>query len=183
MNSKTLEAIQTISKIAKVLSAIAYVCCLVGSILCIVGLSCIGIPQGIRVGGVTVYSMIEGLEGFNVGTSYAVLLGGAIFCVAGCVMSKLARNYFENELAAGTPFTIEGSKELMHLGICIAAISFGSTVLAAAGNAAIGKLYTDVIEMSFDASGMILLGLAFIVASLVCKHGAELNNATPAAGC
>ena len=176
MNSKTLEAIQTISKIAKVLCSIAYVCCLVGSILCIVGLACIGIPQGVRVGGVTIYSMIEGLDGFNVGTSYALLLGGAIFSVAGCVMSRLARSYFENELAAGTPFTIEGSKELMHLGICIAAISLGSTVLAAIGNRFFDRFYTDVLELSFDPSGMVLLGLAFIAVSFICKHGAELSG-------
>lgn len=65
MESKALDTIQTVAKIGKVLSSIAYVFCLVGGILCIVGIACVGIPGSVRIGGVTIHSMIDNLQGIS----------------------------------------------------------------------------------------------------------------------
>ena len=118
MESKALDTIQTVAKIGKVLSSIEYVFCLTGGILCIVGIACVGIPGSVRIGGVTIHSMIDNLQGLSLEACCMGMAMGLIVCTATCVVAKMAEQYFKNELAAGTPFTAEGACELLRLGIC-----------------------------------------------------------------
>lgn len=173
MESKTLNTIQTISKVGKVLSAVTFVCCLVSGICCVVGAACVGIPGTLRIGGVTIHSIVADIEGVSVGTAYTAMLMGSIFCAAGCVVSKLAERYFENELAAGTPFTVEGSRELLRLGICTIAVPLGAIVLAEILYKVASIRFAGVADMHVGGDISIGLGLAIIVLSLVCKYGAE----------
>ena len=76
MESKTLHGIQTLAKIGKVLSTIVFICCLVGGILCFVGLASMAwVPGSIEVGGVTIHGIIEQTGKYSVGTCYAAMLG------------------------------------------------------------------------------------------------------------
>ena len=176
MQSKTLESIQTISKVGKVLSNIAFVFCLVGAILCAVGIATVGVPDNLKVGGVTIHPLIGGLEGIGTGAAYAAMASGIILCAAAAVLSKLYVRYFDNELAAGTPFTFEGASELLRLGICTICIPLGAIIVAGICQAVIGSDISRVAEVSIDGSTSIGLGIAIIVMSLVCKHGAEISG-------
>ena len=63
MKTKTLNTIQTVSKIARILSTVGYVCCLVGAILCAAGiLSLRFIPEGFKIGGMTIQGLMEASE-------------------------------------------------------------------------------------------------------------------------
>lgn len=176
MESKTLNTIQTIAKIGKILSSIAYVFCLVGGIICVVGIACVGIPGSIKVGGITIHSMIDNLQGVSLETCYTAMAMGLIICAAVCVVAKMSEQYFTHELAAGTPFTAEGASELLRLGICTICIPLGALVVAETCNAIAAKCLANVAEIQIDGSAPIVLGIAFIVMSLICKYGAELKS-------
>ena len=176
MENNTLDIIQTIAKVGKILSTVAYVFCLVGGILCAVGLVCIGIPGSIKINGVTIYSLFSDVSGLNVETGYMAMLTGIIICAAVCVVAKLAERYFSNELAAGTPFTVEGAHELLRLGICTIAVPLGAIVAANIINAIVSMQVADVAEIQIDGGAPVLLGVVLIVVSLICRYGAESKN-------
>lgn len=178
MESKALDTIQTVARIGKVLSSIAYVFCLVGGILCIVGIACVGIPGSVRIGGVTIHSMIDNLQGISLEACYTAMAMGLIICAATCVVAKMSEHYFKNELAAGTPFTTEGASELLRLGICTICVPLGAIVVAQTCNALARQCLANVAEIQIDGGAPVVLGVAFIIMSLVCKYGAELKNGT-----
>lgn len=181
MESKTLGAIQAVAKVGRILSSIVHVFCLVGMIICITGIISIGVPGSIKVGGVTVYSLLGNLEGVNLEMCCTAAVMGLIVCVAVGAVAKMAERYFTNELAAGTPFTSEGASELLRLGICTICIPLGAIVIAQMCNAIAMRSFESVAEISIDGSVPIALGLAFIAMSLVCKYGAELKGKQPVA--
>ena len=176
MESKTLESIQTVARIGRILSTVAHVFCLVGGIICLVGIICIGIPSSVRIGGVTIYSLLGNMEGLSLGTCYAATITGFIICTGACIVAKLCERYFKNELAAGTPFTLEGARELLKLGICTICIPLGTIAVACLCNAVAMNLFDDVAAISIDGSFPVVLGVAFIALSLVCRYGAEIRN-------
>ena len=183
MESKTLNTIQTVAKIGKILSTIAYVFCLVGGICCIVGIACVGIPGSIKIGGVTIHSMIDNLQGLSLETCYTAMAMGLIVCASICVVAKMSERYFKNELAAGTPFTAEGASELLRLGICTICIPLGAIVAAEACNAIASHCLANVAEINIDGGAPIVLGVAFIIMSLVCKSGTEMQETRREAQC
>jgi len=172
--SKTLNAIQTISKIGKILSKIVFICCIVGAVFCIVGLAslAVGVGELFKVGDVTVYGLIEANAQMSIHTMLAAMVTGAIICAGEAVLAKFAELYFHHELAAGTPFTLEGSKELMRLGILSIAIPVAVSVAAAIAYGILRAVLGDVAELDMtDLS--VGLGITFIIMSLLCRYGAE----------
>ena len=93
------------------------------------------------------------------------------------VLSKLAVNYFTNELDDGTPFTYSGAKELLRLGILSIAIPAAtSTVIGIAF--IITKHFWPALsdEIMIGEPISISFGIMLIIMSLVFKHGAELEE-------
>lgn len=174
---KTLNTIQTLSKIAKIICKIVFILCLVGGIGCLVGiLSLAFIPEGFKIGGVTVNSMIESSADVTMGAAYTGMAVGVILCAGEAVLCKFAERYFKNELAAGTPFTFDGAKELMRLGILTISISIGTTVVAAIVNEIMNHFLEGVDKIELSNGFSIGIGIAFIIMSLLCRHGAEVKQ-------
>lgn len=171
---KTLKTIQTLSKIGKILCKIVCICCVIGICGCAVG--AIGILIGmdtLKIGGLTLNSILEAEAGISVGTVWAALAVGTILCIGELIVARMARRYFENELSAGTPFTLDGAKELMHLGISAIWIPIVAVVLAEVAQGVIAQLMENVEKVSMDGFDGVALGVTFIVVSLLCKYGAE----------
>lgn len=173
---KTLGTIQTFSKIGKVLSKIAYICCLVGGICCVIGLCSLVVGSGdvLKVGGVTIHGLIEKSADMKMGTIYAAVVNGAIGCAGGFVIALLCGKYFQHELEAGTPFTMEGAKELRRLGIfwiCVPIITRTVMEIAYAVLAHIMEVSSKV-DLMGDVSG-VGIGITLIVVSFLCQYGAE----------
>lgn len=178
---KSLCTIQKFSKIGKILSKIAFVISVIGFCGCIAGLISVMFGNGglIKIGGVTLHKLINSDYGYNIKSITATLLGWSIVCAGEAVLAKFAEIYFKNELEAGTPFTADGAKELMRLGVLTLAIPIGS--------AAVGSIIEEIIagflqiektvaaDMYFDNETSIVLGIMFIIGSLLCRYGAELN--------
>ena len=174
---KTLNTIQTLSKIAKIICKIVFILCLVGGIGCLVGIFSLAfIPEGFKLGGVTVHSMIENSADVTMGAAYTGMAVGVILCAGEAVLCKFAERYFKNELAAGTPFTFDGAKELMRLGILTVSISIGTTIIAAIVNQIMIHFLDGADKIELSNSFSVGIGIAFIIMSLLCRHGAEIKQ-------
>lgn len=173
---KTLNTIQTLSKIGKILSKIVYICCIVGFVGCIVGIASVLVgAEALKLGGVTLHSILETEAGIGIGTIWAAIAVGMILCIGEFFVSRMAYRYFVNELRAGTPFTLDGAKELLHLGISVIWIPIVTAVLAQIAQGVIAQHMEDVEKLSLNGFDSVALGVAFAIISLLCRHGAELS--------
>ena len=179
---KSLNSIQTLCKIGKVLSKIAFIFSVIGFGGGAAGLISliIGNDALVEIGTITIHGTMLSDMGMNAASISARLAGWMIVCVGEAVSAKLAEIYFKNELQAGTPFTLGGAKEMQRLGITVLAVSAVCSVAGAAAegiilgfsnieNTADSNIYSNV------ASG-IALGIVFIIVSLLCRCGAELRE-------
>ncbi|MCR5653239.1 MAG: hypothetical protein K6F88_05505, partial [Ruminococcus sp.] len=151
---------------------------LIGAIGCAVGIIVLAvIPDGFKLGDVTIHGLIEKSADVNLGTCYAAMGMGAVLCAGECVLAKFAKRYFVNELEASTPFTFDGSKELIKLGILTICIPLGTTILAALIYGTMTVVYSGNIgEVNLNNFGSVALGVTFIIVGLLCRHGAEISD-------
>lgn len=188
---KSLKAIQTVSKIGKILSKIAFVFFIIGACCCVVGMLSLVVDstgvikmggsavQGIKIYGVTVHGLLSDRFGLSSESIAATLFGWLIICIGQAVLSKFAEKYFMNELKAGTPFTLDGASELLRLGIMTIAVPIGCSVAAGIAEGIIASFSNAAksdLDTSFDNESSVVLGVMFIIISLLCRYGAELNQ-------
>lgn len=170
----TLKAVQTLSKIGKVLSKIVYICCIIGFCGCAVGIVAMLIGgESVKLSGVALHSILQTEAGIDGGTIWAAIAVGLILFVGEFFISNMAYRYFDRELKAGTPFTLNGAKELMHLGISVIWIPIVAVVLAQVAQGMIAQFMENAEKLNLDGFNSVALGIMFIVMSLLCKLGAE----------
>lgn len=96
------------------------------------------------------------------------------------MLSKFAEIYFENELAAGTPFTHKGANELTRLGVLTISIPVVTTVTSNITEGTIAGFMrienAAAMDMYFDNETSIVIGVMFILGTLLCRYGAELHK-------
>ena len=179
---KSLDAIQKLSKIGKILSKIAFIFSVIGFCGCIAGLLSLSIGNGslIKIGGVTLHGLISAEYGYNIKSISAALSGWMIVCAGEAVLAKFAEIYFKNELKAETPFTLAGAKELLRLGILTLAVPTGCAVAGSiVEGIVVGFMQVEkaaAMDVCFDNAAGIALGIMFILGSLLCRYGAELRE-------
>ena len=118
MQTKTLGTIQTLAKIGRVLSKIVFIFSLIGAIGCAAGiLSVRFLPESIQLGKTTIQGLVELTDELTPAVAYAAMLTAGIICLGEAVLAKIAERYFKRELSDGTPFTFDGAKALMRLGV------------------------------------------------------------------
>ena len=175
---KSLQTIQTLSKIGQVLSKINYIFCMIGAIGCAVGL--VSLPfadQGVfKIGGVSIHGLIVNRAGIDLNGLYPLLTGILIVCIGQTVLAKFAEKYFAHELSAGTPFTTNGANELLRLGILTVSIPLGSLILAQIVSGIIAGFMNCDDLFKLDNGGSVALGIMIIVMSVFCRYGAELQT-------
>lgn len=174
---KTLKTIQTLSKIGKIFSNIVCIFCIIGIGGCAVGMLAMGIAQeSIKLGGVTLHSILQAEAGVSTGTVWAAMIAGIFLCIGEWVVAHMAHRYFDNELKAGTPFTLEGAKELMHLGISAIWIPLAAAILGQIAQDIIAQFTENVAPVKLDGFDSVAMGVMMIVLSLFCKYGAEVRG-------
>lgn len=180
----TRQMIQKLSKIGRVLSKIAFVFSVIGFCGCIAGLLslCFGKGSLIKIGGVTLHGLVSEEYGYNIKSITAALSGWMVVCAGEAVLAKFAEVYFKNELRAETPFTLAGAKELLRLGILTLAIPTGCAVAGSIIEGIIAGFMkveqAAAMDLYFDNEASIVLGIMFILGSLLCRYGAELMDGT-----
>ena len=172
---KTLNIIQKLSKIGKVLSKIMFIFCIIGFCGCIVGIlsMALGAPT-LKIGGVTLESILNTEAEVTVGTVYAAMVAGMILCAGEAVLAKFAEHYFNCELTDGTPFTFASAKEIQRLGILTICLPIGTQIVAEVVHAVMEQTMQGVAPLRLDSSGSVTLGVMFIVMSLICRYGATM---------
>ena len=172
----TLKTIQVISKIAKIISKIVFVFCIVGASICLCGIAtaAIGTEDILKIGNVTIKGIFDNNSTISMNDFYAGMVISCIMCIIGAILCKFYELYFKHELADGTPFTIKGAMELRRLGILNIALPLGGVILVSIIHGIMSHIMGDIKALSLDASSSVYIGIMFIVMSLIFKYGAEI---------
>ena len=174
---ETLKTVQTLAKIGRIFSKIIFIFSLIGGIACVAGIVSFAlIPDGIKIGGVTIRGLVEKSAEVSTGTLYTVMAIGVVLCAGEAVLSKIAERYFKCELADGTPFTFDGAKSLIRLGVCTICIPLGTSVVAAIVYAIMKHSFEGVADLNFSDYVSAGLGVMFIVTGVICRYGAQLRE-------
>lgn len=173
--SKSLKTVQTVCKVCKVLAEIAFVLLVVGAVLVLACGIFIGAGKMDALMSSGALVLDEMLQQSGVTQEYvtAVLVCMTIIIAAEAVVAKFINVYFKHELKAGTPFTFEGAKEMLRLGIITIAVPAGASLVATIvfGIMAAGSGLDS--EFNFEIS--LGMGLMFLALSPLLKHGTELR--------
>lgn len=172
--NKNLKVIQVLAKIGRILSKIVFVCGIVGVSGCLFGIIMLALGvETIKIGGLTLQSIIENEASMSMGTLYTAMACSALVCGGEVAIAKFAELYFKKEVLAGTPFTDDGAKELFRLGVITICVSFGSYVLASICHGIMAALLTDVSKYGLADTTSFGLGIVFIVVSFILKCANE----------
>lgn len=172
--SKSLKTVQTVCKVCKVLAEIAFVLFVVIVALMLAAAIFTGTGNFdalLLSGGVVLDDMLQ-QTGVTQDYMVAVFVCLTIIIAAEAVVAKFINVYFKHELKAGTPFTFEGAKEMLRLGIITIAVPVGASVISA--------IYLTVVtadsgDWNFSVKISLGLGLMFLALSPLLKHGTELR--------
>ena len=162
-----------------IFSKIKFVFCCIGIIGCLTGLISIslGIGSSIKIGNIILHGFLNtetGTDMKSIGTALTIWL---VICMGGGIKAWYAKQYFSKELADGRPFTKRGARELKRLGTLVITVSLGTSMLAEI----ICEVLIEVLHITanttpeiWDGNGSsVILGIAFIIVSLLCSYGAE----------
>lgn len=165
---KTFRVFQTLSKIAMILSFVW------------AGLTALGLLCGLvwYSGGTVIGPAQETLLSLTLtGTPrqmMGVLLSELAFALADGTLFCFAYRYFRQEQAEGTPFTQSGAERIKRLGIRTIVLPLVAAILSAVFYELFGLSHTGLADWNNLAS--ITMGIVLILASLIFRYGAELEE-------
>lgn len=171
--SKSLKTIQVLAKIGMIISKVMFILSVVCGIACFVALTALLGVQELRLGGTDMIEWFMKESGATIEESYYSCVSGVIVCIAQAILCKFSWRYFTNELSAGTPFTMEGAKEVLRLGILIIVIPCVTLVLQEIVASIMLPGVADVVTEELSELGY---GVMFIVCSVFFRYGAELES-------
>ncbi len=162
--SKSLKIMQTVAKVARIVCKVLFILCIIGAVGSLVGL----------VATVIFGPLFEtsGMSSFS--TSVLGCMVGLLSCAGEAILFRMGERYFEHELAAGTPFTQDGAKEIFRWGVASIIVSLAVSV---ASGIAIGIaliVSPSVADPEITMSWSLGSGLTLMMLSVIFRHGAEL---------
>lgn len=184
MSTKTLNSIQKLSKVGRVLSKIVFILSLIISFCFIVGIvllmtsDSMGIIYGDSTATDIFLDILKGTED----TLIAYFACSMVIFLGEAVLAKFAEDYFKHELEAGTPFTFAGANEMKRLGLLCILIPIGAIIISAIVYAILKCVLGDVGDFDVNNEISVALGIMFMVTSLICRHGAEISEKQTEAG-
>lgn len=178
---KTLNTLQILGKIGKILSKIIFICCIIGGAGCAAGMLAIPLANtgALKIGGVTLQSLAETQADMPLIGLYPLLAGALIICAGEGITAGFAEKYFAHEQQAGTPFTLAGAGEMLRLGILTICVPLGAMIFSQIVSSIIAECIGCGEAFHPADSSSVALGVMFIIVSLLCRHGAEIKDALP----
>lgn len=166
---KSLEVIQNIVKVLKILAKIAYIFCIIGAVASAIGtVSLFAIDENSEIW----KKALEAIQPdtINLAAVRCTCLTGVFVCAAGAVLSWFSKRLFEDELAAGTPFDRHICKDVLKVGIIYLAVSVGSGIIMA--------IIYACFNLDADGSGFsgFTTGIVYIICWLLCRYGADVKE-------
>lgn len=162
--SKSLKIMQTVAKVARIVCKVLFILCLVGA-----GGSLIALVATIAIG-----PLFETSGMSSVSTTVVGCAVGLFSCVGEAILFRMGERYFEHELAAGTPFTQDGAKEIFRWGIASIIVSVAVSVASGIVMALALIFSSSVAEPDVTMSWSLGSGLMLLLLSVIFRHGAEL---------
>ena len=166
---KSLEVIQKIVKVLKILAKIAYIFCIIGAVASAIGTaSLFAIDENSEIW----KKALEAIQPdtIDLAAVRCTCLTGVIVCAAGAVLSWFSKKLFEDELAAGTPFDRHICKDVLKVGIIYLAVSVVSGIIIA--------IIYACFKLDADGSGFsgFTTGIVYIICWLLCRYGADVKE-------
>ena len=171
---KSAKALASLTKIARILSKIIFICAIVGTSICLCALLSLLLGIGtLRLHGISLHSLIQQNAGVSAGSLYAAGAVGALLCTGAGVLAKFAELTFLHALANKTPFCRKTAKELMRLGILTIAIPLGTQTICAGVHSLFSLRFSEVAPLSLSCDSSVTLGVMLLILSLVCFVGTQ----------
>ena len=166
---KSLEVIQKIVKVLRILAKIAYIFCIIGAVASAIGAaSLFAIDENSEIW----KKALEAIQPdtIDLAAVRCTCLTGVFVCAAGAVLSWFSKRLFEDELAAGTPFDRHICKDVLKVGIIYLAVSVGSGIIIA--------IIYACFNLDADGSGFsgFTTGIVYIICWLLCRYGADVKE-------
>ncbi len=176
---KSLETVQKVFGVFKILSRVFMILCFVAAGFCLVsGIILLADADAVigKIGGVEIkLPVIMNTDGENFGNEYYGSFLLAFFAGVVCegIFMAMVCRYLSIEQKEGTPFTENGAKTVLNLGIWSIILSVTSTVVQSVIIACMGM--TGFAEFFDDLSNDygVILGVSLILMSLVLRCGAD----------
>lgn len=174
-----LETIQKVFGVFRIIARIGMIVCYVVAGLSIVG-GIIYLSNGevafFKLGGTTIYlPFVFHFDANAVGNAKIgwTLLSGGVGALFEGILLTFAYRYFTLEQKEGTPFTENGAKSLLRLGII--------SIVLSAVEATIRCSIYEIMRISeitedFSSAWGVIMGVCLILFSLIVKYGAELEQ-------
>lgn len=164
---KSLQRVQTATKIFRILAKIGFICSIVGAACCVIG----AIFCGIGYFSETLRDLIvQNAESYDAKEAVSACICAAVSCGFGIAVSYLNLRFFSAVQAEGTPFTKPLVAALRKLGVKIIILSLAESIAIA--------VFTAIMHTSCDYSGggAIGMGIFYLLVSLLTDYGADLLN-------
>ena len=170
----SLDKIQKLSKLGKILCSMVFVLCIIGVIGSVIGIAFLAAGvDAVHIGGITLKSIVRINSGTSIETANIYMAVAIILCSGEAVIAKFAEHYFKEELLDGTPFNMERSKELTRLGIITIGVSIVTEMVAAIVYEIMSCILASTDSLEISNWGSVGIGIAFIIVSLICRYGAK----------
>lgn len=175
--SKTLKTIQKIAKLGLVLNKINLWFSYIGIICAFLLL----IAQ-IVVGNTNIISDqqiildIYNKTHLNIGEVYSGCVVAILLSISNMIVSKIAIDYYKNELELGTPLNLELANKLINLGKYTIIVPLISIILSGITHSIFSYFYAGMKELEIGNYVSIGLGIAYIIIGLLCRLATENNE-------
>lgn len=168
-----LSTIQILHRTGRILSRLAFAVSVIAVVSCTAAVICLTLGVEETASFLASLSVFDG----NTGCMYHILISAAVTALGEAVVAKQAVSYFKAELNAGTPFNGGNALRLRKLGIITIVIPLVTAVIS-------DVLYEILIRkfdyfdsgISYATGGSIAIGVMFIILSVLCRYGAELDG-------
>lgn len=166
---KSLNVIQTICKVLKILTTIVFVFCIIGASMSFVGaiaLFCVNEESTFW------QEAMKYLSETPVNLNYARCssVGSVVTCSISAIIMGFAKRFYADEIAAGTPFDRTICKKMLKEGILYLSLSVVSVIVTAIVYACFDVPYEGSNYSGFGT------GIMFVLCWIICSYGADVKE-------
>lgn len=173
---KTTQALKNIAKIANIVVAILFGLSIFFAGLCLIGFLSINGTNVILLIAKLVSEYTSVIKPEWIAQAYSSCFSGLISGIASAIVLGYAKKYTSRLVADGTPFTFDGSRLLLKVGILACTVPLSAEIIAEIIKGIIGHFIESPISTYFDFDINIGCGLVLILLALVCRSATEQIN-------
>lgn len=161
--NKTFDVFRILTKVLMILGFVAV------DIELLSGILTVAVMNG--AGNFDLSLLMEISEGADLKFIATNLFTDVIYLVSESILLLFAFRYFTKELSDGTPFTLNGAKQVKNLGIITIILPQVAELTSITVH-----YFTGYEDTNSGYTGFIVLGITLILISLILKHGTEIQN-------